>query len=52
MTSVVLGGTSETGILAAVVGSIRVEEQATALFDGSVDELETEVVPGRARLVR
>jgi hypothetical protein len=52
MTSVVLGGTSETGILAAVVGSIRVEEQATVLLDGSVDELETEVVPGRARLVR
>jgi hypothetical protein len=51
-TALVVRGTAQVAMLAAVLGSIGVEDQATMLFDGSVDELETAVVPGRARLVR
>jgi hypothetical protein len=35
-----------------IVGSLVIGNQAIVSIDGGIDELETAVVPGRARLVR
>ena len=51
-TAVTVGGTANVGLLSAVVGSIAVSGDADVIIDGGIDELETAVVPGRARLVR
>ncbi len=51
-TSLEVGGTAEVGMLAVIVGSLVIGNQAIVSIDGGIDELETAVVPGRARLVR
>ena len=52
LTAITVGGTAQVGLRSAVVGSISVSGDADVLLDGGIDELETAVVPGRARLVR
>lgn len=51
-TSIVVGGATRVGMLTAIVGSLTVGNQAMVMLDDGIDELETAVVPGRARLVR
>lgn len=52
LSSITFGGSAEVDMDSAIVGSVTVGNQATVILDDGIDELETAVVPGRARLVR